>query len=158
MVLVPWELMLFWGMGVELKGKILLEWLLGSEMTAGCHYRNGILCIYCFRLTALDVSQWCSGWHVRMSIQLSRIVSGKGEYDFLFNDDMVNLLWKKLYGKRQNTSFCYLCCLDCSSCRQVGDGGLGQKVLFRASWNLISCVPGLIQGRRGGGGEEHKRT
>ena len=45
MVLVPWKLMLFCGMGVELKGKIKSELLQGSEMTAGCHYRNWILCI-----------------------------------------------------------------------------------------------------------------
>ena len=48
-----------------------------------------------FMLTALDVSQWCSGWHVGVSIQRSWVVSREGGYDFLFNADMVNLLWKK---------------------------------------------------------------
>ena len=28
----------------------------------------------------------------------------------------------------------------------MGGGGLGLKVLFRANWNLICCVPGQIQG------------
>ena len=28
----------------------------------------------------------------------------------------------------------------------MGGCGLGQKVLFRANWNLICCVPGQIQG------------
>ena len=60
-VLMPWELMLFWGMGVEFKGKVTPESLQGSDMAAGCHYRNWILCILYFMLTALDVSQWCSG-------------------------------------------------------------------------------------------------
>ena len=41
-VWVPWELMLFYGMGVEFKGKIV-ELLQGSKMKAGCHYSNWIL-------------------------------------------------------------------------------------------------------------------
>ena len=45
MVLVAWELMLLWGMGVEIKGKIMSKLLQGIEMTAGCHYKNCILCI-----------------------------------------------------------------------------------------------------------------
>ena len=60
-VLVPWELMLFWGMGVEFKGKIMssyfreVEWqqgslqelglLLGSGIAAGYHYTIWILCV-----------------------------------------------------------------------------------------------------------------
>ena len=60
-----------------------VELLQGSGMTAGCHYKDQILCI-CFRLTTLDVSQWCSGWHMGVSIQLPRIVSGKGRIWFAF--------------------------------------------------------------------------
>ena len=41
-VLVPWELMLFWGMVEALN---YVELLQRSEMTAGYHYINCILCI-----------------------------------------------------------------------------------------------------------------
>ena len=37
--------MLFYGMGVEFKGKNFVALLQRSEMTAGFHYRNWILCI-----------------------------------------------------------------------------------------------------------------
>ena len=38
-----------------------VELLEGSGMTAVYHYRNWILCIYCFRVLPLIVSQWCCG-------------------------------------------------------------------------------------------------
>ena len=44
MVLVTWDLVLFEGMSVKFKGKIVTV-LQESEMTAGFHCRHWILCI-----------------------------------------------------------------------------------------------------------------
>ena len=57
----------------------------------------------------------------------------------------MSLPLKKQWVKTQNASF-YFRGLECSGCQWVGGGGLGQKVLFRANWNLICCLPGQIQG------------
>ena len=39
------------GNGCEIQRQNYITLLQGSKMTAGFHYRNWILCIYCFRLT-----------------------------------------------------------------------------------------------------------
>ena len=67
-----------------------------------------------------------------------------GENTIFFSMFIQWTFCKKQWG--QNASFCYFGCLECSSCQRVGGCGLGQKVLLRTSWNLIYCVPGLIQG------------
>ena len=73
---------------------------------------------------------------------------GRGRYDLLFNVDMVDLVW----GERWNASFCYFHCLECCSFRQVGGGGLGQKVLFGTVLNLVYCMSGIFQSWVGVGG------
>ena len=62
MALMQWELVLFWGMGVEFRGKIILHY--SREMTAEFHYRNWILGI-CFKLPAWSIYQWPGGCPVR---------------------------------------------------------------------------------------------
>ena len=60
---------------------------------------------------------------------------------------MVNLLLKTNRGRDIRPNFIFFS-LECFNCQWVSGGGLRQKVLFRAGWNLIFCVPSLIQGWR----------
>ena len=59
-----------------------------------------------------------------------RLFYGRGEYDLLFNVDLVNLLLKN-NGGGQKASFCYFCSLESFNRPRVLGGGLGQRVLFR---------------------------
>ena len=76
-------------------------------------------------------SQWCSGKYARVLIERSGIAFPKGKYDLLSMFDIVNLFLKKaMEGDRE--------CLILFSWfgvlwQSAGfDGGLGEKVLFRA--------------------------
>ena len=61
MVLVLWEVAAILGNACGIKRQNYVALLQGSEMSAGFHYRNFILCISCFRLIASNTTQWSNG-------------------------------------------------------------------------------------------------
>ena len=56
---------------------------------------------------------------------------------WLFNSDIVNFVWKTDEGEAESTVLLIFVLWKCFNRRWVRAGGVGQKVLFRASWNRI---------------------
>ena len=57
---------------------------------------------------------------------------GGDNTDLLPNSDIVNFLLKTNEGRDRRPNFVIFVVFLCSNCRQVGGGGLGQKVVLRA--------------------------
>ena len=55
---------------------------------------------------------------------------GRGEYEFAFNLSYCKPSFKNQWGEAEGLT--YFCSLECFDCWWVGDGGVRQKVLFRA--------------------------
>ena len=67
-------------------------------------------------------------------------------WDRLFNSDTVNLLLKTNGSGAEAESLIFLfCSLGCLICWQVGGDGVRQKVLFRAGWKHIFCIPAITR-------------
>ena len=139
-VLVPWKLMLFWGMGVEFKRKIMsnysreVEWQQNITTRIGFYEYNVSSLIYWMHydsavvnleeLQSSDPGRDCfqgvntllfrfQYWYSELSVKKTMLRHGKPHFIFV--------VWSALV---------------------VGGWVMRQKVLFRTGWNLICCVPG----------------
>ena len=63
---------------------------------------------------------------------------------FIF--EMVHHSHGSSWSKEKEGLMLLFCSFECSNCWQLGSGGLRQKVLFRASWNLFFVCTWLIRG------------
>ena len=77
MVLVLWEFVLFYGMGVEFKGEVLSNYTTRGNDRRVSLQEMDLACIM-FWIDHVILSQWCGGWQSKMVVKWLGIVAQSG--------------------------------------------------------------------------------
>ena len=107
MVLVLWELVLFYGMGMEFKGEIFLnysrrvKWQQGATAGIGLSVYN----VFDWPLYIITLVQWCGGWQGKVVVQWLGIVPQSGSVGLGFSVEILwTFCWKPMWGDAEAES------------------------------------------------------